>query len=91
MARTGYKIITYLDDNPYSPTYMETYEVREYDDVTCPTSDDNWMLITDECEIVLTGFTGYRIRIYFNKTTSEFREERELDIECDETSTEPVW
>ena len=52
MARTGYKIVTYLDDNPYSPTYMETYEVREYDDVTCPTSDDNWVLITDECEFL---------------------------------------
>ena len=91
MARTGYKIVTYLDDNPYSPTYMETYEVREYDDVTCPTSEDDWVLITDECEIVLTGFTGYRIRIYRNFTTDGYREERELDPECEETSTEPVW
>ena len=90
MARTGYKIVTYLDDNPYSPTYMETYEVREYDDVTCPTSDDNWVLITDECEIVLTGFTGYRIRIYFNKTTSEFREEKELASDCTK-STDEIW
>lgn len=91
MARTGYKIVTYLDDNPNSPTYMETYEVREYDDVTCPTSEDDWVLITNQCEIVLTGYTGYRIRIYRNFTTDGYREERELDPECQETSTEPVW
>ena len=61
MARTGYKIVTYLDDNPYSPTYMETYEVREYDDVTCPTSDDNWVLITNQCEIVSVSISTKRL------------------------------
>ena len=90
MARTGYKIVTYLDDNPYSPTYMETYEVREYDDVTCPTSEDDWVLITDQCEVVLTGYTGYRIRIYYNETTDSYREEKELASDCTK-STDEIW
>lgn len=90
MARTGYKIVTYLDDNPYSPTYMETYEVREYDTSTCPLTNDNWILITDECEIVLSGYTGYRIKIYYNNETDEYITEKTLDGECTK-STDEVW
>lgn len=91
MARTGYKIVTYLDDNPYSPTYMETYEVREYDTSTCPLGNENLVLIDDQCEIVLTGYTGYRIRIYYNTLTQEYIHERTLDPECEESSTDEIW
>lgn len=89
--RNGYKITVYLDDNPYSPTYMETYEVREYDDATCPLGDENLKLLTDTCEIVLSGFTGYRIRIYQNTLTGEIINERFPDPTCEETDTDPVW
>lgn len=89
--RNGYKIVVYLDDNPNSPTYMQTYEVREYDESTCPIGDENLELLVDQCEIVLTGYTGYRIRIYQNILTSEIINERTLDDECEETNSEPVW
>ena len=32
MANTGYKITTYKDKNPYSPTYNTTKEDKEYDE-----------------------------------------------------------
>ena len=91
MARTGYKITVYLDDNPNSPTYMQTYEVREYDDVACPIGSENLVLLSNQCEISLTGYTGYRILIYQNTLTGEIISEREFDAECEETSTEPIW
>ena len=37
MANTGYKITTYKDKNPYSPTYNTTKEEKEYDEDLCPT------------------------------------------------------
>lgn len=37
MANTGYKITTYKDKNPYSPTFNTTKEEKEYDEDLCPT------------------------------------------------------
>ena len=92
MARNGYKITVYLDDNPDSPTYMQTYEVREFDDETCPINGNHLVLITEECEIVLTGYTGYIIRIYQNQLTGEIINEKELNTTaCEPTNVDPVW
>lgn len=88
--RNGYKVTVYLDDNPYSPTYMQTYEVREYDDVTCPIGDADLILISDTCEIALSGYTGYRIRIYQNTLTGEIINEKVLDPTCD-VDTDEIW
>jgi hypothetical protein len=91
MARTGYKITVYLDDNPLSPTYMHTYEERTLDETACPIPTDDLVLVSNECEIDLTGYTGYRLEIYYNRTTGEYTEQRVLDPECRESSTEEQW
>lgn len=91
MANNGYKISVYLDDNPNSATYMETYEERTEDTVKCPISEDDLVLISNECEISITGYTGYRVLIYYNRTTKEYLEVREEDPECIESSTDEIW
>lgn len=40
MANTGYKITTYKDKNPYSPTFNTTKEEKEYDEDLCPTRNN---------------------------------------------------
>lgn len=89
--RTGYKIIVYLDDNPLSPTYMETYEERVLDETTCPIPTDDLVLISNECEADISGYTGYRLETYYNTTTGEYSEVRVEDPECIESSTEEQW
>lgn len=90
-TRTGYKITVFLDDNPLSPTYMETYEERTLDESTCPIPHNDLVLVSSECEIDLDGYTGYRINIYYNRTTGEYSEEKEEDPECAPSSTEEQW
>lgn len=92
MARTGYKITVYMDDNPNSPTYGETFEVRELDTVHCPTQgDDDLELVSNECEIDISGMTGYRLLIYWNNTTQEYLTVREKDTECEPSSSDEQW
>lgn len=91
MAKTGYKIVVYLDDNPLSPTYMQTYEERVLDETSCPISEDDLVLISNECEVSISGYTGYRLEIYYNRTTGEYVENRVLDSECEASSTEEQW
>ena len=91
MARTGYKITVYLDDNPNSSGYMETYEERVLDENTCPISEDDLVLVSSECEVVFSGKTGYRINIYYNRTTGEYQQTKELDPECEASSDEEIW
>lgn len=91
MAKTGYKITVYLDDNPLSPTYMQTYEERTLDEETCPIETDDLVLVSNECEIDLSGYTGYRLEIYYNRTTGEYTENRVEDPECIESSDEEEW
>lgn len=89
--RSGYKYVTYLDDNPLSPTYMETYVEKVEDTEKCPIEEDDLVLISNECEISNSGHTGYRISVYFNRTTNEYVEVRALDDECEPSSTEEQW
>lgn len=89
--RSGYKITVYLDDNPNSSGYMETYDEREYDSGVCPIREDDLVLVSSECEIDISGHTGYRILIYFNRTTSEYTQVRELDADCGQASSDEIW
>jgi hypothetical protein len=92
MARNGYKVTIYLDDNPNSVTYMETYEERVEDTDKCPLTDDDLVLISSECEIGLSGgYTGYRLLQYYNRTTRQYLDIKEQDAECEETPTEEEW
>ena len=91
MARTGYKIIIYLDDNPNSVTYMETYEERVEDSGKCPISEDDLILISNECEVDMSGYTGYRLLTYYNRTNGEYVYVKEEDPECEASSTEEQW
>lgn len=91
MARTGYKITVYLDDNPNSETYLQTYEERTEDLEKCPINEDDLILVGNECEIVDSGYTGYRVLIYYNRATGEYSEVKELDPECEATSDEEQW
>lgn len=89
--RSGYKFITYLDDNPLSPTYMQTYVEKVEDTEKCPIEEDDLVLISNECELSNSGYTGYRISVYFNRTTGEYSEVKALDTECEPSSTEEQW
>lgn len=90
-TRTGYKITVYLDDNPLSPTYMETYEEKTLDEDTCPIPTDDLVLVSNECEITLSGYSGYRIATYYNTTTGEYTTEKVEDPDCVASSTDEQW
>ena len=90
-TRTGYKITVYLDDNPLSPTYMETYEEKTLDEETCPIPTDDLVLVSNECELTLSGYSGYRIATYYNTTTGEYTTEKVEDPDCVASSTEEQW
>ena len=90
-TRTGYKITVYLDDNPLSPTYMETYEEKTLDEETCPIPTDDLVLVSNECEITLSGYSGYRIATYYNTTTGEYTTEKVEDPDCVASSTDEQW
>lgn len=91
MARTGYKITVYLDDNPNSPTYGETYTARTLDSGACPVAEDDLVMVGNQCEIDISGMTGYRIITYYNNTTGEYTEVREEDPECEPSTAEEQW
>lgn len=91
MARTGYKITVYLDDNPNSPTYGETYTARTLDSGACPVAEDDLVMVGNQCEIGISGLTGYRIITYYNRTTGEYTEVREEDPECEPSTAEEQW
>ena len=94
MARhkSGYKITVYIDDNPNSPTYGETFEVKTMDTENCPVQDvDEKQLILNECEIGLSGYTGNRISIYWNETQQKYEEEIVADAECEPSPTAEDW
>lgn len=90
-TRTGYKITVYLDDNPLSPTYMQTYQEKTLDEETCPIPTDDLVLVSNECEITLSGYSGYRIATYYNTTTGEYTTEKVEDPDCVASSTEEQW
>ena len=62
MAKTGYKIITYLDVNPNSPTFNTTRTERVQDTLNCSDGGADWQPLSTYCELDEDGFnTGYFI------------------------------
>ena len=95
---TGYKIITYIDVNPNSPTYRTTREERIQDTTTCGLQDENWQLVESHCELTDQGInSGYLIATYqdvneLSPTYGSTREERSQDTtSCPMPSTDPEW
>ena len=96
MAYTGYKIIQYIDDNPNSSGYGETWTERVADSDTCPTGEGGeWMLAASECEMTTSGFTGYRINTYYNNVSGEYSSTTVADSDCQESAStytdEEIW
>ena len=91
MGYTGYKAIQYIDENPLSPTYMETTIEYVLDSDNCPSGDGEWVLVSSECEAVTSGYTGRRINIYYNDATNEYSSVTVSDSSCNASSNEELW
>lgn len=95
MAYTGYLIIQYIDDNPLSSTYGETWTERVQSDSCQEGGDDNWVLVSSECEMVTSGFTGRRINTYYNDLLNEYSSTTVSDSGCLESAAtwndEEIW
>ena len=83
MNYTGFLVVQYVDENPNSPTYGETWTERVLDTNTCPSgSGGEWSLIASECEMTTSGFTGKRINTYYNDVTGEYSSTTVSDANC---------
>ena len=91
MAYTGYIVRKYIDENPNSPTYGETWTEKTLDTTHCPNDGGGWSLVATECELVTSGFTGYRIDTYYNSVTNDYRTERTLDSICQASTNDEIW
>ena len=91
MANTGYKIIQYIDDNPNSPTYGQTWTRRVHDEVNCKIDYNDWELVGTSCEMDTSGFTGNRIYTYYSESSNEYSSITESDTSCVESSLEEIW
>ena len=91
MAYTGYIVRKYIDENPNSPTYGETWTEKTLDTTHCPNDGGGWSLVATECELVTSGFTGYRIDTYYNSVTNDYRTERTLDSICQASTDDEIW
>lgn len=91
MAYTGYIVRKYIDENPNSPTYGETWTEKTLDTTHCPNDGGGWSLVATECELVTSGFTGYRIDTYYNSVTNDYRTERTLDSICHASTNDEIW
>ena len=97
--KTGYLIEIYIDDNPMSPTYGETMEVKLYNTEECPTQGEpQWTEIYRYCEMLTTGaYTGYEITVLQDvnpdsATYGETVEERAQNTEwCPPDDNLPDW
>jgi len=95
MAYTGYLIIRYIDDNPDSPTYGQTWEERTLNQSHCPQGDGNWVLVSTECQMVTSGYTGYKISTYYNDFLQEYSSTTTPDSSCQSSAStwgdEEIW
>jgi len=91
MGYTGYKVIQYIDENPLSPTYGQTWTEKEMDTNKCPAEIGHWELISDICERDTSGYTGNRITTYYNSATGEYSSTTEHDESCIASTTEEIW
>ena len=97
MAKTGYKIITYIDVNPQSPTFNTTKEERELDS-ECDAATSSWEVVSSYCEVDDNGAnTGFYITTEMDTnidspTYGQTRENKEYNVvQYQLASTEPQW
>ena len=91
MAYTGYKIIQYIDENPNSETYGQTWTERVQDTTNCPEGEEEWTLISSECELTTSGYTGNRINLYYNSATGEYSSTTTSDSSCSASTLDEIW
>lgn len=92
MAYTGYLIIRYIDENPNSPTYGETWTERQLDTTHCPADGGGeWELISTFCESDTSGYTGNRINTYYNSVTDEYSSTTTPDASCSASTFDELW
>ena len=97
MAKTGYKIITYIDVNPMSPTFQTTRTERVAD-ADCDAESANWQEVSRYCELDESlQNTGYEILTEMDvnidsPTYGQTRETRSMNLlRCPLKSTDPNW
>lgn len=97
MGYTGYKITTYLDVNPQSPTFNTTREERTYDAQHCSGDSANWTVVTSYCELSGGSKTGYYITTEMDSnidspTYGQTRDTRTYNTtRCPLPSNNPEW
>ena len=90
MANTGYKVTLYIDDNPNSSGYGQTWTEREWDASHCPV-DGHWTEITSLCEATTSGYTGYKTTVYYNELTGQYSSTTVYDSSCPNSSMDELW
>ena len=98
MAYTGYKIITYIDVNPQSPTFQTQRTERVRDDENCGVASANWEVISYYCELDGSGSnTGYYVTQEMDTnldspTYGQTRENKEYNVsQCPLKDPNPHW
>ena len=91
MGYTGYKIIQYIDENPLSPTYGQTWSEKVLDYHRCNPDFEDWEVVSETCEMDTSGYTGNKIIIYHNEGTGQYSSTTEYDESCVPSSIEEVW
>jgi len=97
MAKTGYKIIVYIDVNPQSPTF-QTERTERVSSEECSISSANWTVVSQYCETDENGLnTGYLVSREMDisegsSTYGEIRETKTIDAEnCEVQGSDPEW
>lgn len=97
MAKTGYKIITYIDVNPQSPTF-QTQRTERVTDSECNAEGSNWEVVSSYCEVDGNGGnTGYYITTEMDTnlespTYGQTRNSKSYNqSQCPLPSTDPQW
>lgn len=97
MAKTGYKIITYIDVNPQSPTFSTTREERVVDS-ECNAEGSSWEVVSSYCEVDGNGaHTGYYVTTEMDTnlespTYGQTSDSRSYSpSQCPLPSTDPQW
>ena len=91
MGQTGYKVILYIDDNPNSSGYGQTWTERVWDISHCPVDDVHWVEITSLCEATTSGYTGYKTTVYYNELTGQYSSTTVFDSSCPNSSMDELW
>ena len=97
MANTGYKIVTYMDVNPQSPTFQETRTERVADSVNCGVESASWNVISEYCETDGSGNTGYYVvqELDTNPLSTTYGQQRTTrtynTTDCPLPTTDPLW